>query len=91
MAKLDVRCPVCGGTKVIKYGISDSGKKRYYCKDTACTGKSFQIEHCYTGCKPGINDKIENIVTENGFSNFWKVRKTLSLRLPKVYANATLV
>ena len=58
MAKLDVRCPVCGGTKVIKYGISDSGKKRYYCKDTACTGKSFQIGHCYTGCEPGINDKI---------------------------------
>jgi len=29
-----------------------------YCKDTVCAGKSFQLEHCYTGCESGINDKI---------------------------------
>jgi len=58
MAKIDVRCPVCGGTNVIKHGISESGKQRYYCKDATCTGKSFQLEHCYTGCVPGINEKI---------------------------------
>jgi len=51
MAKIDVKCPVCGGTNVIKHGISESDKQRYYCKDATCTGKNFQLEYCYTGCR----------------------------------------
>lgn len=58
MATIDVKCPICGGTQVIKYGISTSGKQRYYCKSTACKGKSFQLEHIYTGYQRGINEKI---------------------------------
>ena len=58
MARIDVKCPVCGGTQVIKHGISTSGKQRYYCKDDVCKGKSFQLEHIYTGYQPGINEKI---------------------------------
>jgi len=62
MAKIDVRCPKCGGINVIKHGISGSGKQRYYCKDTECPGKSFQIEHLYNGCKLGINETIVAMV-----------------------------
>ena len=58
MATIEVKCPECGGTKVIKHGISTSGKQRYYCKDTTCGGRSFQLDHCYAGCEPGINEKI---------------------------------
>lgn len=58
MATIEVKCPVCGGTKVIKHGISTSGKQRYYCKESTCPGGSFQLEHCYTGCERGIEEKI---------------------------------
>ncbi|MFV0400618.1 MAG: IS1 family transposase, partial [Oscillospiraceae bacterium] len=58
MATIEVKCPECGGTKVIKHGISESGKQRYYCKDNACPVKSFQLEHSYAGCEPGVNEKI---------------------------------
>ena len=58
MATIEVKCPVCAGTKVIKHGISESGKQRYYCKDKSCPGKSFQPKHSNTGCEPGIDEKI---------------------------------
>jgi len=58
MAKIDVKCPTCGGINVIKHGTSRSGKQRYYCKDTTCPGRSFQLEYRYIGCTPGIEEKI---------------------------------
>ncbi len=58
MATMEVKCPKCGGAQVIKHGKSSSGKQRYYCKNTKCSGESFQIEHVYNGSKPGINEKI---------------------------------
>jgi len=66
---------VCGGIDVIKHGISESGKQRYYCKDSTCPGKSFQLEHCYTGCNPGINEYLTNlryliVGRENELSDF---------------------
>ncbi len=58
MAMVEVKCPVCGETKVVKNGVSESGKQRYCCKNEACSVRSFQLEHVYTGCQPGINEKI---------------------------------
>ena len=58
MAMVEVKCPKCGGTKVIKHGISESGNQRYYCKEGICSVKSFQLEYHYTGCQYGINEKI---------------------------------
>jgi transposase-like protein len=58
MATIEVKCPRCGDTKVIRHGISESGKQRYFCKNTSCPAKSFQLEHAYIGCQPGINEKI---------------------------------
>jgi len=82
MAKIDVRCPVCGGTNVIKHGISESGKQRYYCKDATCTGKSFQLEHCYTGCVPGINEKI--VATAANASGIRDTSRVLGISQDKV-------
>ena len=31
-----VKCPVCGGTNVIKHGKSGEGKQRYLCQDPEC-------------------------------------------------------
>jgi len=58
MATVEVKCPVCGGEEVIKHGISKSGKQRYYCKETICPNKVFQLEYSYNGCKPGIDETI---------------------------------
>ena len=58
MATIEVKCPGCGETRVVKNGVSESGKQRYNCKNEACSVKSFQLEHVYTGCQPGINEKI---------------------------------
>ena len=58
MAKIEVKCPVCDGIEVIKYGQSSSGEQRYYCKNTECSKTIFQIEYRNRGCEPGIEEKI---------------------------------
>ena len=71
MAKIDVRCPVCGGTNVIKHGMSESGKQRYYCKDATCTSrqpklnlriKVFQLDTSIISRKVPINRFTKSIM-----------------------------
>ena len=58
MAKIEVKCPICGKTEVIKYGQSRSGEQRYYCKNSECEKTIFQLEYRNKGCEPGIEEKI---------------------------------
>ena len=58
MAKVEVKCPRCEETEVIKYGQSSSGAQRYYCKNTDCETSIFQMEYKNKGCEPGVEQKI---------------------------------
>lgn len=58
MATIEVKCPKCKGTKVIKYGKSNRGKQRYYCKNKECETTIFQLEYKSNGCEPGVEYKI---------------------------------
>lgn len=76
MAKIEVKCPVCGNTNVIEYGKSRSGKQRYCCKNSGCTRKIFQLEYRYNGCKPGINEQIVDMsVNASGIRDISRVLK----------------
>lgn len=55
---IEVKCPKCGSTKVIKHGKTETGYQRYYCKDEKCQMNSFQLEHSYKGCSHGVETQI---------------------------------
>ena len=44
MAKVDVRCPRCGGTEVHRNGKSRTGEQRYICNASECSLKTFRLE-----------------------------------------------
>ena len=76
MATAEVKCPVCGSTNVIEYGKSRSGKQRYYCKNSKCDRKVFQLEYRYNGCKPGIDGQIVDMtVNASGIRDISRVLK----------------
>jgi len=56
MILIEIKCPKCGKTNVIKHGRMAIGKQRYLCKD--CKGKSFILEYTYNACKPGTEKAI---------------------------------
>lgn len=56
MAKIDVKCPYCRGTEVIKHGKDANGVQRYLCRNQDCSTTNFIIEYTYTGC--GTDVKI---------------------------------
>ena len=58
MALEPVRCPVCTGTNVNKYGTTSDEKQRYICRDKACSGKTFLLEYSDLGRLPEIKERI---------------------------------
>lgn len=65
MNNTEIKCPGCHGIHVIKHGVSQSGKQRYYCKNELCEVKSFQAEHIYNGCIPGIEEQIISMTSKS--------------------------
>ena len=53
-----VQCPTCGGTELYCHGHSSTGKKRYICRNTECTGKTFCIEYTNKGYLPSVKRQI---------------------------------
>ena len=58
MVMVSVKCPRCGQTKVSKNGKTETGKQKYLCTNSKCTGQSFLQEYTQNGSKPGINEQI---------------------------------
>ena len=58
MAVVRVCCPYCRGDRVIKFGVSGSGKQRYLCKSDGCTKKTFLSTYQQAGSRPGIKETI---------------------------------
>lgn len=58
MAKIEVKCPYCGETKVSKNGKSAANKQRYICKNSSCKATTFMLEYTYIGSHPHIEEKL---------------------------------
>jgi len=82
MATIQVKCPKCGETKVIKHGKSKSGEQRYYCRNAECSTASYQLEHKYNGCKRGIKEQI--IVMTANSSGIRDISRVLKVSTYKV-------
>ena len=56
MATVKVACRYCKQTaRIIKKGVSSSGKQRYLCR---LCGRYFQLDYVYNACKPGVREQI---------------------------------
>lgn len=58
MAVIEVKCPKCLGSEVVKYGKSRSVEQRYYCRNKECGTTIFQLDYKNRGCEAGIEYKI---------------------------------
>jgi IS1 family transposase/transposase-like protein len=84
MTSIEVKCPYCGSTEVIKFGKNKKGKQRYYCKNERCQRKVFLLEYEYEGWKPEINERIVSMA-ENA-SGIRDTSRVLKISTYKVMA-----
>lgn len=62
MATVKVKCPYCGSEEVSLYGKSSRGAQRYLCRNESCKHKTFQLEYKNNASKPGVKEKIVEMV-----------------------------
>ena len=55
MATVDVKCPYCESSEVMRYGKSRTNVQRYKCKHCS---KLFQLDYKNKACKPGTHKQI---------------------------------
>lgn len=53
-----VKCPHCGSDNVKKNCVTLQGIQRYYCLNTNCNHRTFQLDYKYNAYNPGIRDEI---------------------------------
>ena len=58
MAFLQIRCPACQNTDVIKHGTTAQGKQRYRCKHPNCSYQTFLVEYSHHGRVPEVKQHI---------------------------------
>ena len=56
-----VKCPTCGGVEIQRHGQSSTGKKRYICRNSNCTRKTFILDYTYQGYRPEVKQQIEEM------------------------------
>lgn len=57
LINIQVKCPHCYGSKVVKNGIKRTGRQNFLCK--SC-GKQFQHEYLYQGSDPGVKAQVKS-------------------------------
>ncbi len=62
MATVTVKCPYCGSAEVVLYGKNNTGIQRYLCKNKECAHKTFQLEYRNNASKPGMKERIIEMV-----------------------------
>ena len=58
MVFLQIRCPDCQNTDVIKHGITAQGKQRYRCKYPSCPYQTFLVAYSHQGRVPEVKQQI---------------------------------
>jgi transposase-like protein len=74
VAFLQIRCPACQHTEVIKHGITPQGKQRYRCKYPSCPYQTFLVEYSHQGRVPEVKQPIlEMTVNGSGIRDIARV------------------
>jgi IS1 family transposase/transposase-like protein len=74
MVFVEVACPFCASTDVVKRGKTSNGKQRYECRNEACGHTTFILDYSYLGCLPDIKDRILDMaVNANGIRDTARV------------------
>ena len=47
---------------IVKYGKNSTGKQRMLCRNSECRHKTFQLEYSNNASKPGVKEKIIDMV-----------------------------
>jgi insertion element IS1 protein InsB len=55
---IEVACPSCKSTDVVKNGSYPNGEQRYYCKNSDCERSSFMLHYSNKGCLPQTKSAI---------------------------------
>jgi len=58
MAFIQVCCPTCKQTEVVKCGTTPQGKQRYLCKNETCLTKRFILDYSNLGCLPKVKEQV---------------------------------
>src|SRR5919197_5956596 len=71
-----VRCSVCDGIHVTRYGKTEDGKQRYICRNKACSGKTFIRDYSELGRLPEVKEQIiEMSINGSGIRDIARVLK----------------
>ena len=89
-----VRCSVCDGIHVTRYGKTEDGKQRYICRNKACSGKTFIRDYSELGRLPEVKEQIiEMSINGSGIRDIARVLKisptTVIEELKKRISSAT--
>jgi insertion element IS1 protein InsB len=58
VAYLQMRCPACQSTDVIKHGTTAQGKQRYRCENFSCSAQTVLVEYGHHGRRPEVKRQI---------------------------------
>ena len=62
MAYSELQCPFCGSLNVSRAERSKNGTQRYFCHNSACSHKTFQLEYRYMAYSPGVREKARRML-----------------------------
>jgi transposase-like protein len=76
VASLQIRCPACHRTDVMKHGITGQGQQRYRCKNPSCAHQTLLVEYSHHGCMPEVTQQIlEMTLNGSGIRDMAQVRQ----------------
>ncbi|MBI4851562.1 MAG: IS1 family transposase [Acidobacteria bacterium] len=76
MATIEVKCPKCRNTQVVKYGINKQKKQRYLCKNQECEKETFILEYENLGILETTKEQIiEMAINGSGIRDTARVLK----------------
>jgi insertion element IS1 protein InsB len=76
MVTIEVKCPKCKETQVIKYGVNKQGKQRYCCTNQQCEKVTFILEYSNLGIlETTKNQVIEMAMNGSGIRDTARVLK----------------
>ena len=76
MAMIEVKCPMCRQTDVVKHGVDAKGKPRFVCRNRHCIKKTFQLEYELNAKYEGTTEKIiDHAMNANGIRDTARILK----------------
>jgi insertion element IS1 protein InsB len=73
---IQVTCPECNSTDIVRNGKTHQGKQRYICRNSECSRRTFILNYTNNGYKPEVKQKIsEMAVNGSGIRDTARVLK----------------